>query len=48
MLRGRFRWKARQTRMLVYLAILGAVAASKFVPRPWHPSITFETGHHLI
>lgn len=48
MLRGRFRWKARQTRMLVYLAILGAVAAWKFVPRPWHPSITFETGHHHI
>jgi len=34
--------------MLVYLAILGAVATWKFVPRPWHPSITLETGHHLI
>ena len=48
MLRGRFRWKARETRMLVYLAILGVVAAWKFIPRPWHPSITLKSGHHLI
>lgn len=48
MLRGRFRWKARETRMLVYLLILGAVAAWRFVPRPWHPSMTFENPHHLI
>lgn len=48
MLSGRFRWKARETRMVVYLLILGAVAAWKFIPRPWHPSITLETGHHLI
>jgi hypothetical protein len=34
--------------MLVYLALLGAIAAWKFVPRPWHPSITIETAHHLI
>jgi hypothetical protein len=48
MLGSRFRWKPRDTRMLVYLAILGAVAAWKFVPRPWHPSTTLETQHHLI
>ena len=48
MLAGRFRWKARETRMVVYLLILGAVAAWKFIPRPWHPSTTLETGHHLI
>jgi hypothetical protein len=48
MFAGRFRWKTRETRMLVYLVILGAVAAWKFVPRPWHPSITLETGHHVI
>lgn len=48
MLRGRFRWKARETRMLVYLAVLGVVAAWRFVPRPWHPSIKLETHHHLI
>ena len=34
--------------MLIYLVILGVVAAWKFVPRPWHPSITLETRHHLI
>ena len=34
--------------MLIYLAILGAVAAWKFIPRPWHPSIKLETQHHLI
>jgi len=48
MLHARFRWKARETRMLVYLAILGAIAAWKFVPRPWHPAIMLETRHHLI
>src|SRR5437868_4481296 len=45
---SRLRWKARETRMLVYLAILGAVAAWKFLPRPWRPSITLETQHHVI
>jgi hypothetical protein len=34
--------------MLVYVLILGTVAAWKFIPRPWHPSITLQTGHHLI
>lgn len=34
--------------MLIYLAILGAVAAWKLIPRPWHPSLTLETQHHLI
>lgn len=34
--------------MVVYLLILGAVAAWKFIPRPWHPSTTLETGHHRI
>ncbi len=34
--------------MLVYLLIVGAVAAWKYVPRPWHPSLTVETAHHLI
>jgi hypothetical protein len=48
MLGNRFKWTPRETRMLVYLAILGAVAVWKFVPRPWHPSITLETQHHLI
>jgi hypothetical protein len=30
------------------LLILGAVAAWKYVPRPWHPAITLETQHHVI
>ena len=34
--------------MVVYLLILGTVAAWKFIPRPWHPSITLQTGQHLI
>ncbi len=34
--------------MLVYLLIAGAVAGWKFIPRPWHPSITLEAAHHLI
>ncbi len=48
MLHGRFRWKARETRMLVYLLLVGAVAAWKYIPRPWHPSITLETAHHIV
>lgn len=48
MLHGRFRLKARETRLLIYLLILGAVAGWKFMPRPWHPSITLETGHHVV
>jgi hypothetical protein len=34
--------------MLVYLLVVLAVAAWKYVPRPWHPAITLETPHHLI
>ena len=34
--------------MLFYLLVLLAVAAWKFIPRPWHPSITLETAHHTI
>jgi hypothetical protein len=34
--------------MVVYLLILSAVAAWKFIPRPWHPSMTLETERHLI
>src|SRR6266404_4177837 len=46
----RFRWKlkARETRMLIYLLVLIGVAAWKFVPRPWHPSLTVEAPHHTI
>jgi hypothetical protein len=34
--------------MLLYLLVLLAVVAWKFVPRPWHPAITLEAPHHLI
>jgi hypothetical protein len=45
-----FRWKlkARETRLLFYLLVVLAVAAWKFIPRPWHPSLTLKTPHHLI
>jgi len=41
-----FKW--RRLRFVVYLLILGGAAAWKFVPRPWHPSMTLETSHHRI
>ncbi len=34
--------------MLVYLFVLLGIAAWKYVPRPWHPSLTLETPHHII
>jgi hypothetical protein len=46
----RFRWrlKARETRLLIYLLVLLGVVAWKFVPRPWYPSLTLETPHYVI
>ncbi|MEY2428994.1 MAG: hypothetical protein QOJ40_1879 [Verrucomicrobiota bacterium] len=43
-------WKSkpRETRMLVYLFVVLGIAAWKFIPRPWHPSSTLETPHHII
>jgi hypothetical protein len=45
-----FRWKlkARETRMLLYLLVVLGVAAWRFVPRPWHPSLRLETAHYTI
>jgi len=45
-----FRWnpKPREKRILVYCAILLAVVAWKFLPRPWKPSLVLETAHHTI
>ncbi|HWH70410.1 MAG TPA: hypothetical protein VNT26_13570, partial [Candidatus Sulfotelmatobacter sp.] len=45
-----FRWrlKARETRLLLYLLAVLGVAAWKYLPRPWHPTLTLETPHHLI
>jgi hypothetical protein len=43
-------WKprARGIRILIYLLILGAVAAWKYAPRLWHPAVTLETAHQVI
>jgi hypothetical protein len=44
------RWKlrAREFRMMLYLAAVLIVAAWKFIPRSWHPTVTFDTAHHRI
>jgi len=34
--------------MLLYLCVLLLIAAWKFMPRPWHPTVTLETAHHTI
>jgi hypothetical protein len=44
----RWKFKSSQTRWLFYLLILLGIAAWKYAPRPWHPSITLETAHHII
>ncbi len=45
---ARWKLKPRETRMLIYLFVLLAVAAWRFIPRPWHPSITLEGPHHRL
>src|SRR5690349_4097270 len=44
------RWslKNRQTRLLFYLVVVLGFAAWKFIPRPWHPTLTLETQRHKI
>ena len=39
---------SRRNRLIAYLLILAAVAAWKFIPRPWHPTVTMETAHYMI
>lgn len=46
--RARWIWKPHYTRILAYLAVLLALVAWKFLPRPWHPSLALDTGHHLV
>src|SRR5206468_3229223 len=46
--RARRRLNARQVRLLIYLAIVLGIAAWRFVPRPWHPTVTIETAHYMI
>ena len=45
---SRWKLKPRETRMLLYLLVALFVAAWKYIPRPWHPSIILETSHHTI
>jgi hypothetical protein len=35
-------------RWCLYLAVLLAVAAWRYVPRPWHPTLVLETAHYRI
>src|SRR4051812_43829789 len=44
----RWRLKPRELRLLLYLLVLSGVAAWKYVPRPWHPTCTVETAHHIV
>lgn len=43
-------WKLsrREIRLLFYLSILLAIAAWRFMPRPWKPAFTLETPHYSI
>lgn len=38
----------REIRWLFYLAVLLGMAAWRFLPRPWHPTLIVETPHHKI
>lgn len=38
----------RHTRLVFYLAVLLGVAAWKFIPRPWRPTLTTVTQRHTI
>ena len=43
-----WRLGGREKRFLLYLAIVLAVAAWKFIPRPWKPALTLQTDHFSI
>ena len=43
-----WRLRSREIRILVYLLVLVAVGAWKFLPRPWHPTVTIESPHYHI
>lgn len=44
------RWslKHRQTRLLCYLLVVLGFVAWRFIPRPWHPTLSIETERHKI
>ena len=39
---------ARDTRWLSYLAVVLEVAAWRYLPRPWHPTLIEESPHYRI
>lgn len=45
---GMRRLKPREKRLVFLLLIVIGMAAWKFVPRPWKPTVTFETSHYRI
>jgi hypothetical protein len=40
--------KPRERRLLFYLGLVLAIAAWKFVPRPWYPTVRLETAHYSL
>lgn len=40
--------KWQRIRWIIYLAIVGSIAAWKFIPRPWNPRQTLNTPHFTI
>lgn len=38
--KSRWSLQHRQTRLLLYVAVLLGVVAWKFMTRPWHPTLT--------
>lgn len=42
------RFTARTWRLIAYLTVLVGFASWKFIPRPWHPSVTIETARLSI
>ena len=42
------RLRPREKRLMVLLLIVAGIAAWKFVPRPWKPSVRLETPHYVI
>ena len=46
--RTRRRFKARHIRFVFYFLVLAGIAAWRFIPRAWHPTLTFQTPRHII
>lgn len=44
----RLKLQPREIRLLIYLAVVLVVGAWRFMPRPWHPTLTVESPHYKI